>query len=514
MKIGIDLGTTFSLAAYIERDGTPTLIPDATFRKNSTPSSVCLGLGSALVGWQAEGRFEQSPDTTRLMSYFKRQFGKPAPLAVDSNGNEWHAETLAALVLKKLRHDAEKHIGVKTDGAVLTVPAHFNDNQRKSAQMAAALANIPLLGLLDEPVAAAIHYGVTTANHNQEKIFFVYDLGGGTFDATVLSYHPEAGIDVLARDGHTSLGGREFDDILQTYIAEQIGQDVSADFNWSAFALLQLRKAAEEVKLEFSDPSRFFIRKNILIGTWSKEITFSRRDFEEKAAEILLKTVEISQRCLFEAKISKERVDAFLLVGGSSQMPIVKQILMEQLGISPEKLKLHQPLHAIAFGAAIRAEQLSATSTLRNLPSGFRSVTGYHAGIRTIDPITGTSKIDVLIRKNTSLKSRGIETYMTRSAQQDHILLDLVQFFDHPEDAISVGKLVIGPILHPRPNYEIEVCLEHTPDGRLSLRATDRQTGNEIKHTFANSDAESGLFFKQKALIDATLINMIGESER
>jgi molecular chaperone DnaK len=510
MKIGIDLGTTYSLAAHIERDGIPALIPDIHFRKNSTPSTVCLGNGSALVGWQAEGKFEQSPEQVRLLSFFKRQFGNPEPFAIDPAGNAWHPEALAALVLKKLRNDAEKQIGSKLQGAVLTVPAHFNDLQRRSTQVAAAMADIPLLGLLDEPVAAALHYGVANTSAGKEQIFFVYDLGGGTFDATVLSYHPQAGIDVLAQDGHTNLGGREFDEILQTYIAQQIGES----FHWSAYALLQLRKAAEEVKIEFSDPAKFFIRKTILIGHWHKEITFSRREFEEQARTLLQQTVEISRRCLFEAKIPIERIDAFLLVGGSSMMPAVQQQLAEGLGIDPAKVKLHQPLHAVAFGAAIRAGQLSGHDQLSALPDGFRGVTGYHAGFRSINPTTGQLQVDVLIRKNASLNSKGMKTYYTRSAQQDHLLLDLVQYFDHPEDSVSVGQLVIGPLTNPRPNYAIEVCLEHTSDGRLQVRAIDQQTGREVRHTFANRDTETSFFLQQKALVSATMVNMVGESER
>ncbi len=514
MKVGIDLGTTYSLVAYIERDGTPVLIPDPNFKKYSTPSTVYLGSGTALVGWQAEGKFEQSPDQVRLLTFFKRQFGKPEPIATDASGNNWHPEALAALVLKKLRHDAEKYVGTKLQGAVLTVPAHFNDLQRRSVQMAAAMADIPLLGLLDEPTAAAIHYGLTNADTAREKIFFVYDLGGGTFDATVLSYDPQHGIDVLAHDGHTQIGGREFDDILQTYIAEQISREVGDRFNWSGYALLQLRKAAEEVKIEFSDPSKFFLRKNILIGTWHRELTFSRHAFEEQALAILGQTIEISRRCLFEAKIPIHQVDAFLLVGGSSMIPAVRKQLIEQLDIDPVKVKLHQPLHAVAYGAAIRAAQLDGTSALSDLPAGFRGVTGYHAGIRSLDPLTGKTQVDVLIRKNTSLNSKGIKTYYTRNAWQDHIMLDLVQYFDRPEDAVSVGQLIIGPLANPRINYAVEVCLEHTLDGRLHVRATDQQTGKEIRHTFANSDMETSFFLQQKALVSSTLVNMVGEFER
>jgi molecular chaperone DnaK (HSP70) len=511
MKLGIDLGSTFTLAAYIARDGVPTLVPDAVFRKDATPSAIFLGQpGTALAGWHAEARFEQDPENTRLLTYFKRQFGNPIALAIDNNGNEWNAETLAALLLKKIRFDAEKHLGERIDGAIITVPAHFNDLQRKSVQIAAALANIPLLGLLDEPVAAALHYGVSAAA-DKDRVFFVYDLGGGTFDATVLGFHPTQGIDVLSQDGHSTLGGREFDDILQNFIAAQISKDFPDSFNWSAFALLQLRRAAEEIKIDLSDPARFFIKKTIIIGNWNKEVTFNRRDFEAYATALIEKTVEISKRCIYEADIDINRISDFLLVGGASQKPMVKSFLAKGLGIDINKIKSHQPMRAVAFGAALYAAKMGNDNSMATLPEGFRGVTGYHAGIRTIDTITGAVKVDVLIRKNTSLKSKGVKTYVTRAADQDHILLDLVQFFDNPDNAISLGQILIGPIQHPRLNYEIEVCLEHTSDGRLAIRATDFQSGREIKHVFANSDVESARFLQQKDLVDSTLINLTRE---
>lgn len=514
MHIGIDLGTTFSLAAFVARDGVPTLIPDPQFRQAATPSTVWLGNQTALVGWQAEGKFEQAPEKTRLLSFFKRQIGTPEPIVTDANGNNWFPEAVSALVLKKIRHDAEKHLGAKLQGAVLTVPAHFNDLQRRSTQVAAALADIPLLDLLDEPVAAALHYGVAAADHHAEKIIFVYDLGGGTFDATVLSYHREAGIHVLAKDGHTHLGGREFDAVLQSYIHEQMEKETGPDFKWTGYAWSQLRKAAEAVKIELSDPERFFLRKNIFIGSWHKEMFFNRREFEAQSRSVLDQTVQISQRCLFNAKIPVEQIDAFLLVGGSSVMPAVREALIAGLEINPTKVKHSEPHYAIAYGAAIRAAQLSEKGLLPDLPSGFHGVTGYHMGVRSIDPFTGQPKIDILIRKNASLSSKGIKTYYTRSAQQTHILLDLVQYVEKPEDAIGIGQLVIGPLSDPRPNYAIEICLDHTPNGCIRIRATDRQTGKEVQHTFDNQDTQTQFFLQQKQLVDATMINNMGESER
>jgi molecular chaperone DnaK len=511
MNIGIDLGTTFSLAAYLEGDGTPMLAQDQIFKKNTTPPSVYLGGSGALVGWQAQGRFEQNPDQTRLISSFQTHFGEKKTIAMDPQGNAWSAEALAALLLKKLRHDVEKQVGKKVEGAVITVPAHFNENQRKGVHDAASLAGIQLLGLLDEPVAAAMHYGFSANDQAREKICLIYDLGGSTFDATVLGFHPESGIDVLSQGSHSGLGGREFDDIVQSFIAQTLQSDFGPDFNWSAYALVQLKKVAEEVKIEFSDPTTYFVRKRVSIGAWQKEITFTRQYFEEHAAQIIEQTIQISKKCLSDADIAMERIDAFLLVGGSSQIPIVRQALETKLQIDPKKILVHHPMNAVAFGAAMHAEQLSGSSDSIGLSGGYRGITGYHAGIRTIHPVTGEVQVEVLIRKNTSLKSKGIKVFKTRSAVQDHILLELVQFFVSPDDAIVIGQLVIGPIAQPALNYEIEVCLEHMPDGRLFIRATDLRTGREMRHSFANADADTAWLLHQKSLVEATIVNTIGE---
>ncbi len=460
-----------------------------------------------MVGWQAEGKFEQSPEQVRLLTFFKRHFGSPEPLAYDAAGNAWHPEGLAALVLKKLRFDAETHAGQPLQGAVMTVPAHFNDLQRKTAQQAAALADIPISDLLDEPVAAAMHYGICAGEEGgEEKIIFVYDLGGGTFDATALTFDKH-GIYVLAKDGHTNLGGREFDDILQTLISEQIRQEVGNGFAWSPFSLLQLRKAAEEIKIELSETGKFFIRKNILVGSWRREMTFTRRDFEEQAKSLLEQTVEISRRCLFEAGLQPSDVDAFLLVGGSSMVPAVRESLIAGLGIPSEKVKLHLPLSAIAFGAALRAAQLDGMTDALHLPPEFRGVTGYHVGFRTINPMNGQVQVDTVLRKNLPLPCKGMRTYFTRSEAQQMILLDLVQFMESPADAVRVGQLSVGPIFQPSANYAIEVSVENTADGRLHVRAFDPQTGREVRHIFQNSDEEAAVLLKQKALVAATVVN-------
>jgi molecular chaperone DnaK len=510
MIIGIDLGSTYTLGAYINPQGEPVLIPDYQSKMTSTPSVAILGKGNAMIGGHALTKYEQNPERLRLLSYFKRQMGSADVQALDELNQEWYAEGLSALVLKKIKYDAERAIG-QIHGAVITVPAHFNANQRKAVQTSASLAGFEFVELLDEPVAAAIHYGY--AHNDTHRIFFVYDFGGGTFDATVLSYDTEHGIDVLSQDGHHALGGRELDEIIQTKLIQLMESD-QPNTELNAYSMTQLRRVAEEIKVEFSDPGKFFLRKQVLVGTWAKECYFKKTEFEEEALQKVRTTFEISKRCLQDAQIPIDAVDAFLMVGGSSLVPVVKEKFVQELGLDPTKVQYHQPMHAIVYGAAIKAAQIFGASNLQALPNTFRGTTGYHAGFRTINPKTGETLIDVLIKKNSPLTSSGFKQYYTTRANQDHILLELVQFFESPIDAVSLGRVIIGPIANPMLNYEIRVSLEYTRNGRLQIKATDPQTSREIKFAFENADTDAAFYMHQKAIIDKTIINTIGESER
>ena len=218
MKTGIDLGTTYSLISHLRNDGVPVLLPDNTFKDiYSTPSVVYINNQSAAVGYIVETLLERNPELP-VLRFFKRSFGENKPLFFDCLSNPWYPETIAALVLKKLKYDAESYTGSTIDGAVITVPAHFNDLQRKTVINAAILADLPIMGLVEEPVAAALHYGVK--HHVSDQLILVYDLGGGTFDATLLTLDHK-GVYVLAKEWITDLGGKEFDEILAVMLIEQ-----------------------------------------------------------------------------------------------------------------------------------------------------------------------------------------------------------------------------------------------------------------------------------------------------
>lgn len=502
MKAGIDLGTTNSLIARLNPDGTPTIIPDIDFRQyDYTPSSVYIKDGAALVGIAAETKLNQSP-SANIIRFFKRSFGKNVPLYKE-NGNDWYPEALAALVLKKLIYDCSP-IGENIEDAVITIPAHFNPLQRNAVIYAANMAGIKLKGLLEEPHAAALHYGVQL-QEKEETIIFVYDLGGGTFDASVIALTPTT-FQVLTKGGHTEIGGKEFDEAIMEKITQSIPEGA---LEMNAFNLLHLRRIAESVKKELSDPDTFFLKKQLVIGNWTGSMVFNREDFEKKITDKILQTISISKKCILESGLVPADIDSYLLVGGSSQIPIIKELLIKELNISSKKVKLHHPLHAIAYGAALRNAQLSGELLNNRLPPEFKGVSGFNIGLKTFNSQTNKLEIDTLIPKNYTLPKKASRVYYTREEKQDTITLELVQYLDNPVDATSLGIIQIGPILYPRINYMIEVIVENTLNGTVEIKAYDPQTGKEIRQSFTNHAKASLIMLQQQALVQKTIINNI-----
>lgn len=504
---GIDLGTTFSCMAALGPDKKPFIVPDATFRQAvSTPSVIWFGQGGALAGIQAEAILEQHPEAM-LWSFFKRSFGKDDPFLF-TNGAAWHAEALGALILKKLKNDFLAFTRMPLEAAVVTVPAHFNDRQRKAVKYAADMADIELLAILEEPAAAALHYGAMGAKSSGSEVFFVYDLGGGTFDATVMAFDAHQ-VKVFAKDGHTELGGKEFDEQVMAMIDAAFFEKHGDEYERSEYAKIQLRRIAEGIKKELSEPNNAFLRKRIMLGGLSCEIIFNRSVFENHIREAIQKTVEISRRCIAESGFSIKEIDAFLLVGGSSQIPLVRQKLIEELGLPPEKIRLHEPERSVAYGAALFSAMQTGDGPAYQLPAEFRGVTGHHVGLRTIEARTGRPQIDTVIRKNMTLPASAKRLYYTHNPEQTHMALEVAQFTERPDDATTIGTLLVGPLPLGRANYQIEVQIETLMDSTLKIRAFDPQNGDSFSQTFSSQPEESEIMLRQKTLVRSTPVNGI-----
>ena len=504
MTIGIDLGTTFSLVSRLQHDGKIMLIPDITFKdQNQTPSAIWLGSSLALAGFQAEEKMHVAPDSN-LFRFFKRSFGIQEPLAYDLDGNPWHSEALAAILLRKLAFDATSFYGEKITGVVITVPAHFNQNQRKSIEMAASMAEIPLLALLDEPVAAALYYVFKGLLHKQ-GIYYVYDLGGGTFDATIISYNAQ-GIYVLAKDGLTDTGGKEFDEKIMSRVTSMMREDMDIA-TLSAWELLQLRQESEKIKINLSNPQTYFIKHVFSIGSWERQLLFNRLDFEAGIRQLVMKTIEVSRRCFQHAELSPGDVDGVMLVGGSSVIPLVRQMICEEMGFLEHQIHVVNPQEAVASGAAIYANRLDKGVETQSLPPEFRGVTGYFTGIRTIENLENRVGVDVMIAKNLPLPAKASRTYYTQSDQQQFIHLEVAQYLVSEDQSFSIGSIHIGPIEKPKANYTIEVVLEYSATGEIHIQVFDPQTGHEIARTFTNREDEVSFLIAQKQLVRNTKIN-------
>jgi molecular chaperone DnaK (HSP70) len=505
MNVGIDLGTTYSLVSRLDYDGRPVLMPDQSEQDVfHTPSVVCVASPIAFVGRMVEQLLEQQP-TLSAIRFFKRQFGETDPIFFDEQGTPWFPETVAALVLKKLRFDAESFATSPVEAAVITVPAHFNDPQRKAVLSAAMMADLPVLGLVEEPVAAALHYGVATSSRDQ--ILVVFDWGGGTFDATVLSLDAR-GVYVLAKAGLTELGGKEIDEKVGEMVLTQFEGALGAPLTLTARVLLELRRVSEELKIELSAPGRTRVRRPVLLGGQAVEVDISRQSLERAIAALIDQTEEVTLACIKDAGLTPSDAHAILLVGGTSMLPAVEARMRRLFTHDGQRVLYHEPTKAVAFGAAMHAVQLNGEASRYQVPPEFKGVSGLSVGVRTVNPQTGRIMIDTLIKRNMTLPVKVVKTYYTARPNQERIVLELVQYGDSGGEVISLGQLIVGPLPSPRQNYPIEVTVENREDGTVSVQAYDAQTGVELAQVFGR-ESEGGFahLATQRALIRSTVIN-------
>ena len=507
MVAGIDLGTTYSLIATIKSDGKPILIRDKNFPSEyRTPTSVVIDNNKALVGMEAELFHEQSPNTP-INKFFKRKFGDQNPFWIDTQNNNtpWKAASLAGLVLKKLRLDFEAALGIEMSGAVITIPAHFDAKQRKAVAFAAQIAEIELIDLLEEPAAAALHYGLFEPTE-KDPIIFVYDFGGGTFDATVLTFS-DKGAHVIAKEGDSNLGGKELDEVIMGHIYEQVTQSLGDQFNYTFSTAYQLRRQAEQIKIAFSNPHKQLLREQIYVGSQKLEMVFRKSDFESDIQDAIQKTIHICKKCLQSANLPVDAIDHFLLVGGSSMLPLVKNMLIQEFSLPQEKFLIHQPLEAVVYGAALHAAQKNERLSTSMGLMEFHNVSGFNIGIRTQNQETKAQEVDVLIRRNAPLPTTQKRIYYTSNNNQKYIRLEVVQFLDDQSDEEVIGELRIGPIPKPKINYPVEVQLTCKNDGRLQLKCYDPKTGRMEKAVFEYLDEQTISLLEQKKMLATISVN-------
>lgn len=344
--IGIDLGTTFSAVAHIDAYGKPQIVPNSESER-ITPSVILFDGSTAVVGTLAKNTSVAEPEN--VVDFVKREMGKPkSDFSREFDGKIYSAEELSALILKKLKKDAEKFLQEPVTEAVITVPAYFSDSERTATMTAGRLAGLNVLQVINEPTAAAVAYGLDKLD--QDQTVFVFDLGGGTFDVTIMRIDGHE-IKMLATNGDHRLGGKDWDDVLVNFVAEEFDREHGENPLLDLQSYQELQSRALSAKIQLSSRPRTAIVHNF--NGRSLKVELTREDFEAKTRHLVEKCKTICEIVMQEAKMEWSQIDKVLLVGGMTRMPMVRKMI-EELTPAPMDDTVN-PDEAVAIGAAIQA---------------------------------------------------------------------------------------------------------------------------------------------------------------
>jgi molecular chaperone DnaK len=486
MVVGIDLGTTFSLVSYLNAKGVPVLCPDRnSSARFQTPSVVHIGPGGAVVGDLCEALITEDPSAT-ICRFAKLGMGKPDPVYVGHNQISYRPEVISALVLKKLMRDAEAHLDGNITGAVITIPAHFNEAQRQATVDAGRLADLPVLGLVEEPVAAAAFFGIES--RSREETVFVFDLGGGTLDATILQSSP-TGLYVLATEGSDHLGGKNFDEVIMGIVREQFETMHHSDLRKDPEGMQKLRSFATAAKIEVNSGDTESVNKTLILGGKPMKVTFNRRHFNDGCEGLLEACEEVCERVLKAVSFTWQDIDHVILTGGSSLLPCVEQKVRDISKLPAARIQRKQPHSAVAYGAALLAEQLYGKGETIAPPLK-QSVTTNELGLRVMDPVKKKPVFRTLIEKHVPVPVSVKQTLYTHRADQNSITLELMQRKNDFEPPEVLGQFTFGPLANPEMNYPIEVEIGFSTMGRTTVIAKDSRTCARIEQEIVGKETE------------------------
>ena len=493
--IGIDLGTTNSCVAVME-GGKPVVIAN-TEGARTTPSVVAFTkTGERLVGEPAKRQAVTNADHT--ISSIKRHMGSDYRVTIDDK--KYSPQEISAMILQKLKADAESYLGEKVSEAVITVPAYFNDAQRQATKDAGKIAGLDVKRIINEPTAAALAYGLD--NENEQKIM-VYDLGGGTFDVSIIEIG-DGVIEVLATNGDTRLGGDDFDNKITQYMLSELKRTEGVDLSGDKMAMQRLREAAEKAKKELSSATTTNINLPFITATAEGpkhfDMNLTRAKFDELTHDLVERTVIPVQNALKDAGLEMNEISKVLLVGGSTRIPAVQDKVRQLTGKEPNKSL--NPDECVAIGASIQGGKLAGDSGAGDIL--LLDVTPLTLSIETMGGIATH-----LIERNTTIPTRKSQIFSTAADNQSAVDINVVQGErQFAKDNKSLGRFQLDGIAPARRGVpQIEVTFDIDANGIVNVSAKDLGTGREQHITITAgsnlSDAEIDKAVKEAAEYEA-----------
>ena len=498
--IGIDLGTTFSCMAYINDNGQPEIIPNSegvmlspsavlsssnntAEGDNITPSAVLFDEDSTVVGKEAKSQSLFDPQN--FEQFVKRHMGERDYFFTTESGEKYSPEAISAIILSKMKKDAESYLGDTVDGAVVTVPAYFNEAQRKATMDAGKIAGLNVLAIINEPTAAALSFGISKGT-DKEQTVMVYDLGGGTFDVTIIRFNSDS-ITVLGTSGDRKLGGYDFDSkIIEAVMEEALENGIDISKDMTARQDLQLK--AESAKKSLSSKDKTKITLNV--GGQPFKYTLTKEDFLDLVEPLLYKTVSSMENACDEAGIEYDDLDKILLVGGSTRMPVVRDFIEEETGIIPSS-EVH-PDEAVAIGAAYHVLDVLKTQKAKSETTGstkedvqvidipepakkysFTDVTSHGIGIVITNEYNEQSN-SVILPKNVQVPAEKTNYYQTTVPYQETLKIQVTQGEEEDLRYVTIIGTAVIEITPREQIVGIEVTIACDENSIIHVRVYDQ----------------------------------------